>query len=168
MLRPLDLLDWVVISELLSGPGGMPGHPGPAWSPRRRLVVISTEATVAALVADGWLDRWDELESLTLSPLAAQVLGVRLECGEDEAEPYWVECTRPERSPKLARWMVSLGSLDHLPDPRKPRAEDHDPDPELQKKPPGLAGGLGKIREFLGAKKRRAGYLSFFLLIPFH
>jgi hypothetical protein len=132
------------------------------------LVVISTEATVAALVADGWLDRWDELESLTLSPLAAQVLGVRLECGEDEAEPYWVECTRPERSPKLARWMVSLGSLDHLPDPRKPRAEDHDPDPELQKKPPGLAGGLGKIREFLGAKKRRAGYLSFFLLIPFH
>jgi hypothetical protein len=120
--------------------------------------LVSSESTVAALVAAGWLDTWDELESLTLSPLAAETLGVRLECGEDEAEPYWVEASRPERSPKLARWMTSLGSLDHLPDPRKPRGEEVDPDPDQQKKPPGLAGGLGKIREFLGGKRRsRAG-----------
>jgi hypothetical protein len=156
MLRSLSDLDWVVISELLVGPGGTAHQPGPAWSPRRRLEVISSAGVVAGLVDDGWLETWVELDCLTLSPLGAVVLGVRLECGEDEAEPYWVEAARPERSPKLARWMVSLGNLDHLPDPKRVEVEVN-PEREEQKKPTGLAGGLGRILGLPKARGRRPG-----------
>ena len=156
MLPSLSDLEFVVVTEIICGPGGCMGSPGPAWSPRRRLELVSCVATVASLLASGWLEAWEDLESLTLSPLGAVLMGVRLECGEDDAEPYWVEATTPERSPRLPRWARSLSSLDHLPDSRRPEPEV-EPEVERMKKPPVLAGGLGRILSLPPTRGRRPG-----------
>ena len=155
-LSDLSDLEVVVITEIICGPGGCVSSPGPAWSPRRRLELVSSVATVDALVASGWLEAWEDLESLTLTPLAADRLGIRLECGEDESEPYWVEAATPERSPRLPRWARSLGSLDHLPDPRRHEPEV-EPEAERKNKPPVLAGGLGRILGLPPTRGRRPG-----------
>lgn len=142
-------LESAVLREVIDGPGWMPHRPGRCWSERRRLELIGGADVVDGLVADGWLCTWAELGSLTLTPWAAERLGVRLECGEEESEPTWVPVTDPEPVRRLPRWQRSLPSLDHLPQPKRHQ------EPEQGPKVPKLAGGLGGLLR--GAANRRAG-----------
>jgi hypothetical protein len=133
--------------EVVRGPGGLPGRPGEAWTERRRLTWLFGADLVTELMIAGWLADWPELSAVTLSPLAASVLKVRIEERPGDEIEVWVSATDPERPYRLPRHQERLPCLDHLPDPR--------PRPRAYEGAPRLAGGLGRRVEYLRARARR-------------
>ena len=145
-MRDLTTVEQTALDEVVFGPGGSRSQPGPCWSPRRRIVLVSSESVVSGLVASGWLDEWPEVQGVTLTPWSAVRLGVRLECREDCEDGVWVPATDPETQPRIPRWIASLPSLAHLPDPRRDQTQNENT--------PRLAGGVGSVRDFLERRKR--------------
>jgi len=146
-MTELKSVEHAVLAEIVLGPGGSQGSPGPCWSPMRRVCLISSEAIVAAMVASGWLEVWEAVQGVTLTPWAADRLGVRLESPEGLEDAVWVPMSDPEPQPRMPRWQPTLPSLEYLPQPRQFKPENENT--------PRLAGGVGSVREFLEMRRRR-------------
>lgn len=96
MLESADLSTIPAITEIIRN--------SKAWI---KISDLSEPASVATLVANGVLSLWPELESVTLSVLAASVLGVRIE--EFNEIPRWVSESYVTPSHTVSRVRISRG-----------------------------------------------------------
>ncbi len=140
-----------VLEEVIAGPGWTPGKSGPAWTPRAILqAVVGRE-----LIERGWLVHWPALDAITLTPLAAYRMNVRVEHFEEDEEPVFVPITAPEPVVVVQSERRQVHSpLLHLTPARPTRDPDSDRSPKNG--PPKLAGGLGIILKDV-AKRRKPG-----------
>ena len=159
-LTSLSDLENAALTEIVAGHGWLPNQPGPAWTQRWVLEVAFGRETIVGLIAAGWVADWPELKSVTLTPWAADQLGVRIEERPGDEVEVWVPVTEPERPYRLPRHQGVMPCLDQLPDSLPVKIDDEiaedreDQGPRIaQDTRPRLAGGLGRLT--VEASKRR-------------
>lgn len=155
-----------VLAEVIAGPGWLPNQPGAAWTQRRVLELVFGSQVIAGLIALGWLVDWPELKSVTLTPWAAEQLGVRIEERPGDEIEVWVPATDPEPPFRLPKYQGALPCLDQLPDPTPARREATEAETGSESEsgssyqPPKLAGGLERVLGHVGRRRKPGRYLA--------
>jgi hypothetical protein len=145
-----------VLAEIIAGPGWLPNQPGQAWTQRRVLELVFGSQVIAGLITLGWLVDWPELEAITLTPWAADQLGVKIEERPGDEIEVWVPTTDPEPPFRLPKYQGPLPCLDQLPDPMPAKAEPTRAEYEA----PRLAGGLGRVLGDVARRRKPGRYLA--------
>jgi len=145
-----------VLAEVIAGPGWLPNQPGAAWTQRRVLELVFGSQTIVSLIALGWLADWPELEAVTLTPWAAEQLGVRIEERLGDEIEVWVPMTDPEPPFRLPKYQGALPCLEQLPDPAPAKAEPT----RTEYRPSRLAGGLGQVLGDAARRRKPGRYLA--------
>ena len=160
----LSEIESAVLAEVIAGPGWLPSQPGAAWTQRRVLELVFGSQTIVSLIALGWLADWPELEAVTLTPWAADQLGVRIEERPGDEIEVWVPATDPEHPFRLPKYQGALPCLEQLPDPTpaKRATTETETESESSYQPPRLAGGLGRVLglDHVGRRRQPGRYLA--------
>lgn len=119
-----------VLTTVVAGPGAMPGHPGPAWTPRADVDRLHGSDVVADLIGGGWLEVWEGVVGgplVTLTPLAACRLDVELDEFDADETPGWVASGRAQHPVRVAplRYQVPLPYPDRVVDPASVRPVEY-------------------------------------------